>query len=73
MFSSDGGGVSFTFTPATPSASEERGEQSVSVEDASFLRATEGQLTGAEMLFFGFLFSFSGSRFNKLNLTLNSE
>lgn len=52
VFSSGGGGVSFTFTPATPSASEERGEQSVSVDDDSFLRVTEDQLTGAEMLFF---------------------
>ncbi|KAK2822799.1 hypothetical protein Q5P01_022864 [Channa striata] len=38
----DGAGVSLTFTPATPSASEERGEQGVGVEASSFPRATEG-------------------------------
>ncbi|XP_049455182.1 otoconin-90 [Epinephelus fuscoguttatus] len=37
-----GGGVTFTFTPPTPSASEEGREQSVE-ENSSFLKPTEGQ------------------------------
>lgn len=41
-----GEGVTVTFTPATPSASEERGEGGGSAqENTSFLSSTEGQLS----------------------------
>lgn len=45
-----GGGVPFTFTLATPPASEEGGDQSSGEENKSFMRATEGQLPGAQTL-----------------------